>query len=144
MFRKNRLAIILLLFPLLLSGCLFRGDGVFKQIGNSDYKVKMKLLNMFVVADGHPTPVGGIVMLEDRITPLKHANIILKRKSDLSVVSKAFTNHIGYYDMSGILSHDSYLLEIQSPDYTGAKEILVEPGKGNWHEIVATKRKKES
>jgi hypothetical protein len=125
---------------LLISGCLYRGDGAFKKIGNSDYKAQIKVLNLFVAADGHPTLVQGSILREDRISPLKFTRVILKKKEDKSIVATEQTNHIGIFHMSAVLYQDDYIIEIDSPQYTGNKVITVEPGKKNWHELVAQKR----
>ncbi len=135
--------IMLTLFGVLclsISGCLYRGDGAFKRIGDSDYKARINFMNLFAVADGRPTYVRGSVLLEDRITPLKNTHIILKKKDQQAIVSNTYTDHIGNFSMSGILSNDSYTIEINSPEYLGNKEIIVEPNKNNMHEIIAHKR----
>jgi hypothetical protein len=123
-----------------MSGCLYRGDGAFKKIGDSDYKVKFNFLNMFVAADGNPTYVGGAVLLEDHITPLKNTRITLKIKGKDAIVSTGYTDNLGTFNMSGLLSNNHYSLEIDSPEYIGNKEIIVEPNKRNLHELIARKR----
>lgn len=127
---------------LMITGCLYRGDGVFKKIGNSDYKAKLSVLNVFVVADGCPTYICGAVFLEDRITPLRNAHILLIKGDQTYPVSSADTDNRGEFNMTGLYANDYYSIEIDSPDYSGKKTILVEPNKNNWHEIYATKKAK--
>lgn len=128
-----------LLFCLAASGCLYRGEGIFKKIGGSDFKANLHFMHMFVAADGGPTHVCGIVVLDDKVTPVKNARIVLK-KQDQTVVSKGSTDHIGGFNVSAIMPEDSYTLEIDSADYLGSKTIYVKPAKNNWHELVAHKR----
>jgi hypothetical protein len=123
-----------------ISGCLYRGDGVFKKIGNSDYKAKINVMNIFVAADGRPTYVCGAVLLEDRITPLRNAHIILKKKDQQAIVSNTDTDNSGTFNMTGLYSNDYYTLEVVSPDYFAKKTIMIEPNKNNWHEIFANKK----
>lgn len=127
-------------FCLCVCGCLYRGDGPFKKIGDSDYKARINFMNLFAVADGRPTYVCGVVLLEDRITPLKDTVITLKKYNQQSIVSHTNTDNTGNFNMSGILVRDSFLIEIDSPDYFGEKKITVEPNKNNWHEIIAHKK----
>ena len=87
---------------LLISGCLYRGDGVFKKIGDSDYKAKINVMNIFVAADGRPTYVCGAVLLENRITPLKNAHIILKKKDHQEIISNTTTDNSGAFNMTGL------------------------------------------
>lgn len=125
---------------MILTSCLYRGDGAFKQIGNSDYKLKLNFMNFFVAADGHPTYVSGSVLREDSITPLKKVLVVLKKNNQQAIVSKAQTDHTGSFTMSGILSNDLYVIELDSPEYSGRKEIIVEPNRRNSLEIIAQKR----
>lgn len=140
MIRKLIITTFFGIFYLSISGCLYRGDGVFKKIGDSDYKARINLLNLFAAADGRPTYICGTVLLEDHLTPLKNAHIVLKKRAQQSIVSNTHTDPTGNFNMSGILSHDSYIIEIDSPDYLGNKVIMVEPNRNNWHEIIAHKR----
>lgn len=123
-----------------LCGCLYRSDGAFKQIGDSDYKVRLNFMNLFVVADGRPTYVRGVVLLEDRLTPLKGSAITLKKSDEKTVVSHTYTDHTGNFNMSRILTRDAFVIEIDSPEYSGRKEITIEPNQNNWHEIIAHKK----
>lgn len=123
-----------------ISGCLYRGDGIFKQIGNSDYKTKINVMNMFVAADGRPTYVCGAVLIEDRITPLRNTHIKLKKKDRQEIISNATTDNSGTFNMTGLYSEDHYVLEVDSPDYFARKVIMIEPNKNNWHEIFAHKK----
>ncbi|NVN99483.1 MAG: hypothetical protein HXX17_09170 [Geobacteraceae bacterium] len=140
MIRHFTTAIIAGISCLLLTSCLYRGDGAFKQIGNSDFKLKLNFMNFFVAADGYPTCVSGAVLREDSITPLKNVLVILKKKNQQAVVSKAQTDHVGSFTMSGILTNDLYVIELDSAEYSGRKEIIVEPNRRNCHEIIAQRR----
>jgi hypothetical protein len=128
------------IYILLLTGCLYRGDGVFKKIGDSDYKARVNFMNIITVADGRPTYVCGSVLRADHITPLRNMHVVLKKGEQDSIVSNSYTDQVGNFNMSGILSHDSYIIEIDSPEYRGNKVITVEPNRNNWHEIIALKR----
>ncbi|OGT97445.1 MAG: hypothetical protein A2X80_12675 [Geobacteraceae bacterium GWB2_52_12] len=139
MSRKPLFFIWSVLLCLTASGCLYRGEGIFKKIGNSDYKASVHFMNIFVAADGRPTYVCGAVSREDGITPVKNTHIVLKAK-DKAVVSHGHTDHIGIFKLSALMAEDSYLLEIDSPDYFGSKSIVVKPNKNNWHELVAHKK----
>lgn len=123
-----------------LCGCLYRGDGVFKQIGDSDYKARVSLMNLVVVADGKPTYVSGTVLLEDHVTPLKGVHVILRKKDQAPVVANGQTDHIGNFSLTGLFSHDSYTIEVDSSEYAGGKTIMVEPNRDNWHEIFVNRR----
>jgi hypothetical protein len=123
-----------------ISGCLYRGDGVFKKIGDSDYKAKINVMNLFVAADGRPTCICGAVLLEDHITPLRNTHIILKKKNQQEIISNTNTDNSGAFNMTGLYSNDYYTLEVDSPDYFAKKTIMIEPNKNNWHEIFANKR----
>jgi hypothetical protein len=123
-----------------ISGCLYRGDGVFKKIGDSDYKAKINVMNLLVAADGRPTYVCGAVLLEDRITPLRNTHIILKKKDQLEIISNTTTDNSGAINMTGLYSNDYYTLEVDSLDYFAKKTIMIEPNKNNWHEIYANKK----
>ncbi len=123
-----------------ISGCLYRGDGVFKKIGDTDYKAKINVMNLFVAADGSPTYVCGAVLLEDHITPLRNTRIILKKKDQQAIVSNTITDNTGSFNMTGLFSKDYYTLEIDSPDYFVKKIITIEPNKNNWHDLYANKK----
>jgi len=123
-----------------ISGCLYRGDGIFKQIGASDYKAKINVMNMFVAADGRPIYVCGAVLIEDRITPLRNAHIKLKKKDSQEIVSNTTTDNSGAFNMTGLYSEDFYILEVDSPDYFAKKIIMIEPNKNNWHEVFTNKK----
>ncbi|HBG04075.1 MAG: hypothetical protein A2075_08925 [Geobacteraceae bacterium GWC2_58_44] len=128
-----------MLFCMAASGCVYRGEGIFKKIGDSDFKASLNFMNMLVAAGGRSTHVCGTVLLEDKVTPVKNARIVLK-KQDQTVVSRGSTDHIGGFNVSAIMPEDSYSLEIDSADYLGSKIIYVDPAKNNWHELVAHKR----
>lgn len=140
MIRRSTVLILSGITCLLLSGCLYRGDGSFKRMGDSDYKVRLNIFNLFVAADGRPTYVGGTVLLEDHMTPLKNTRIILKTKGKETPVSNSYTDHVGRFNMSAILVDDFYDVEIDSAEYIGNKEIKVEHNRENWHEVIAHKR----
>lgn len=127
-------------FCLSISGCLYRGDGIFKKIGDTDYKVNINVMNMFVAADGRPLYVCGVVLLEDRITPLRNTHIMLKKKGQQEIISNTNTDNSGVFNMTGLYSNDYYTLEVDSPDYFAQKTIMIEPNKNNSHEIIAIKR----
>lgn len=139
MIRKLFYLLCPVLFCMATSGCLYRGEGIFKKIGASDYKAKVSVMNMFMVADGRPTYVCGTVLLEDKVTPVKNTRIVLKKQGQ-TVVSKGSTDHIGSFNVSAIMTEDPYTLEIVSGDYLGSKSINVVPGKNNWHELIALKK----
>ena len=140
MIRKIAIIILVGIIYVLISGCLYRGDGVFKQIGDSDYKAKISVMNMFVVADGRPTEICGAVYLEDHFTPLRDTNIILKKNDQATIVSSTKTDNSGAFAMSGLYSNEYYTLEIDSPNYVGKKVILVELSKNNRHDLFVGKR----
>lgn len=140
MFRKLFFFIWSVLFCAAAAGCLYRGDGILKKIGDSDFKAEFHFMHMFVAADGRPTHVCGTVLLEDKITPVKNTRIVLKRQ-DQSVVSRGSTDHIGCFNVSAVMAEDSYTLEIDSVDYLGSKTIKVVPGKNNWHQLIAHKNR---
>lgn len=131
---------LLTIVSLMISGCLYRGDGIFKQIGDSDYKAKIHFMDMFVAADGIPTEVCGTVVLEDRITPLKNVHILLKKKDEAAAVAHAYTDNVGSFNLTGILKSDLYTIEIESADFFGRKVIKVSANNNNWHEVIALKR----
>lgn len=97
-------------------------------------------MNLFAVADGRPTYVRGVALLEDGLTPLKGSAIRLKTSDDKTIVSHTSTDHTGSFSMSRILTRDTFVIEVDSPDYSGRKEVTVEPGQNNWHEIIAHKK----
>jgi len=123
-----------------ISSCLYRGDGIFKKIGDSDYRARLDFMNLVAVADGRPTYVCGYVILDNHISPVKNTHLVLKKKGQQEIVSNTYTDHIGKFSMSGILSKDSYVIEIDSLEYQGNYEIVVEPNRNNFHEIIAHKR----
>lgn len=125
---------------LLISGCLVRGDGLFKKVGDSDYKARINLMDLFIVADGSPTYVCGTVLLEDHITPLKNTHITLVKNNDKTIVANAYTDHTGSFVMSGIFKQDTYAFEVDSPEYLTDKEIIIEPGKNKGYEIIVHKK----
>lgn len=136
-----RLATIALcgIIYLSINGCLYRGEGVFKQIGDSDYKVRVNVLGL-AAADGRPSYVKGSVFLDDHTTPLKNTHIVLKKKGPETIASNTYTDHVGAFSMSGILQNDAYIIEIDSHLYVGRKEIIVEPNRENVHEIFVSKK----
>jgi len=140
MLRKIVLTVSVGIIYILISGCLYRGDGVFKQIGDTDYKAKISVMNLFVVADGRPTEISGAVYLEDHFTPLRNSNIILKKNDQATIVSSTKTDNSGAFAMSGLFANEYYTLEIDSPDYVGRKVFLVEPSKNNRHDLTVAKR----
>jgi len=140
MKKQSGIAVLLGFIYLSISGCLYRGNGVFKQIGDSDYKAKINIMNMFVAADGRPTYVCGAVLLEDHITPLRNAHIILKKKDQQEIVSDATTDNAGTFNMTGLYSNEYYTLEVDSLGYFAKKTIIIDPNKNNWHEIYANKK----
>ena len=105
-----RRVILSCLFVFLISGCLYRGDGIFKKIGDTDYKANINVMNMFVAADGWPLYVHGVVLLEDRITPLRNTHITLRRKDQQEIISNTSTDNKGAFNMSGFLRVESLLL----------------------------------
>jgi hypothetical protein len=140
MSTKFKMTILFGIICLTISGCLYRGEGVFKQVGDSDYKLRVNALGLLAVADGRPTYVNGTVLLEDHITPLKNVHILLKKNDLRTIASNSYTDHVGAYNMSGILQNETYVIEIDSPEYRGSKEIMVKPNRDNLHEIIAYKR----
>jgi hypothetical protein len=138
----NRIAAIILFGVLFVSicGCLYRGDGVFKQIGDSDYKARVNILSMLVATDGNPTNITGTVVLDDMFTPIKFTTVILKKKDQQMIVTKSITDSTGRFTMSGILANDYYTIEIDSLEFTANKTILVEPNRVNDHELFARRK----
>lgn len=123
-----------------LCGCIYRGEGFFKRIGDSDYKARLNFQNIVAVGDGGLTAVSGIVMLEDHITPLKNVPVRLKRKEGEAVVSSTQTDNVGRFSLTGTLYNEVYVVEIQSQQYSGSKQIMVNPNRINSHEIFVKKR----
>jgi hypothetical protein len=140
MTRKIGSIILLGFLWLSISSCLYRGDGVFKKIGETDYKANINIMNLFVAADGRPTYICGAIFSEDHVTPLKNTRIVLKKKDQPTIVSSTSSDNSGGFNMTGLFSNDYYTLEIDSPDYRGNKTIKIEPNRNNWHEIFAMKR----
>lgn len=122
-----------------MTGCLYRGDGAFKQIGNSDYKAQFSLMNLFVAADGRPSYVNGVVLHEDHITPVKQARVTMKKKDGTAVVAKAQTDNTGIFTLTATLQSDTYIIEIEALGHTGKKELVVNPGRKNWLEVIVHK-----
>src|SRR5476651_1935802 len=140
MLNKFLLTMFIGFIYLSISGCLYRSDGVFKQIGDSDYKVRIHFMDMFAVADGMLTGVSGIVTLEDRITPKNNIHLVLKNKKQQSIVANTYTDTAGRFLMSGTLFDDSCIIEIDSSEYFGKTEITVKLNRNNWCEIIAYKK----
>lgn len=124
-----------------LCGCLYRGEGVFKRIGGSDYKARLSFQNLIAVGDGGLTAVSGVVMLEDHVTPLRYVPVRLTRKKEKTVVSSTQTDNLGRFALTGTFYNEPYLVEIESGQYSGSKEIVVSPNRLNCHEILAQKRR---
>lgn len=131
--------LMFLLACLIMTGCLYRGDGAFKQIGNSDYKAQFSLMNLFVAADGRPSYVNGVVLHEDHITPVKQARVTMKKKDGTAVVAKAQTDNTGIFTLTATLQSDTYIIEIEALGHTGKKELVVNPGRKNWLEVIVHK-----
>ncbi|BCS52526.1 hypothetical protein [Geobacter sp. SVR] len=140
MFKRMAIAMILTIFLLSMSGCLYRGDGIFKQIGDSDYKAQLNFMNLFVAANSNPTYVYGAVISEDRITPVKFATVVLRKKEQQEIVTRTNSDNAGRFLMSGILSDDDYNIEIDSPEYVACKTVRIEPNRRNYHEIFVRKK----
>jgi len=124
---------------LVLTGCLYRGDGAFKQIGKSDYKAQLSLMNLFVAADGRPSYVDGVVLHEDHVTPVKQARVTMKKKDGTAVVAKTQTDNTGIFSLSATLQNDTYIIEIEALGHTGKKELVINPDKKNWLEVIMLK-----
>ena len=123
-----------------LCGCLYRGEGIFKRIGDSDYKARLNFQNLVAVGDGGLTAVSGMVLLDDHFTPLRNVPVRLRRKNDQAVVSSTQADNVGRFSLTGILYNESYVVEIESRQYSGSKEIIVSPNRVNCHEIFAKKQ----
>ncbi|HEY6873829.1 MAG TPA: hypothetical protein VI298_13985 [Geobacteraceae bacterium] len=137
-----RFTFTLLLFALFsaLCGCLYRGEGIFKKIGDSDYKARLNFQNLVAAGDGGLSAVSGVVLLEDHLTPLRNVSVRLKRKKEQVVVSSTQTDNVGRFFITGILYSEPYVVEIESEQYSGSKEIIVTPNRVNSHDIFAEKR----
>jgi hypothetical protein len=138
----NRIAVIIVvgISCVSINGCMYRGEGVFKQIGTSDYKARLNLQNMLVAADGNPTNITGNVVLDDMFTPLKNTLVVLRKKDQQKVITSVNTDSAGRFTLSGLFSNDDYTIEIDSREYSAFKTILVEPNRINNHEIFARKK----
>ena len=138
-----RFTLALLLFALFsaLCGCLYRSEGIFKRIGDSDYKVGLNFQNLVWVGDGGLTAVSGVVLLEDHVTPLRNVPVRLRRQKEQAVVSSTQTDNVGRFLMTGILYNEPYVVEIESRQYSGSKEIIVSPNRANSHAIFVEKRR---
>ncbi len=123
-----------------ISGCMYRGDGVFKQIGTTDYKARLNLQNMFVAADGNPTNITGTVVLDDMFTPVKNTAVVLRKKDQPKVITTVNTDSAGRFTLSGLFSNDDYTIEIDSREYSAVKTIRVEPSRRNHHELFARRK----
>ena len=132
-----------LLFSILfsfLSGCLYRGEGIFKRIEDTDYKARLTFQNMLAVGEGGLTGVSGVVLREDHVTPLGNIPVHLIRKNQHIVVSSTQTDNVGRFFITGILYNEPYVVEVESPNYSGSKEIKVSLNRVNNHEIYVEKR----
>lgn len=137
----NKISVIIIgLFSIAITGCMYRSDGVFKQIGNSDYKAQVDIQHMFVAADGPPITITGTVVSNDLITPLKYMPLVLRKKNQREIITKATTDNAGRFALTGLFSSEDYTIEIDSPEYTASKTILVEPNRINSHEIFARRK----
>ncbi|KAA0888983.1 carboxypeptidase-like regulatory domain-containing protein [Oryzomonas rubra] len=128
MFGKFIIATLFCISCISLSGCIGKGDDALSPASNA------------TAAEIKPTLISGTVLQEDRVTPISGVHVVLKRKTQASVVSTADTDHIGNFSLAGPFFRDDYTIEIDSPEYAGGKTILVELNRDNWHEIIASKR----
>ncbi|KAB0670220.1 carboxypeptidase-like regulatory domain-containing protein [Oryzomonas sagensis] len=134
MFGKFIIATLFGISCISLSGCIGKGDDALRQ--NAPHSPASNA----TAAAIKPTLISGTVLREDRVTPISGVRVVLKRKTQAAVVSSADTDHIGNFSLAGPFSRDDYTIEIDSPEYAGAKTILVELNRDNWHEIIASKR----
>lgn len=140
MIVRFSLRVLLIVQVCALCGCLYRGEGIFKRIGNSDYKTRLNFQNLVAVGDGCLTAVNGVVLLEDHLTPLRNVPVRLRRKKEQAVVSSTQTDNVGRFSLTGILYNEPYVVEIESRQYSGSKQIIVNANRANAHEIFAEKR----
>jgi hypothetical protein len=120
---------------LLLAGCLYRSDGAFSKIGKSDYKARINVLNLFVVAEKKPTNVSGLVLLGDHVTPVKSARVTLRKQNDKTIISSSFSDHAGKFAMTANVADGTHVLEVSMPGYSGVDEIELVPPNDYWCEI---------
>ena len=140
MFRKTIIALLVGISCGAMGGCLHRGDGVSRQAGAAGDRVGANPGGLVAATAHKPTGLSGTVLLEDRATPLPGAHIILRENGRTPVVAETYTDLIGNFTLTGVLSHHSYLVELDSPDYAGSMTITAEPDQDNWHEIIVRKR----
>jgi len=140
MIKRYVLTLLLFVSFSALCGCLYRGEGIFKRIGHSDYKARLSFQNLFAAGDGGLTAVSGVVLLEDHLTPLRNVPVRLKRKKEQVIVSSTHTDNVGRFFITGILYSEPYVVEIESERYSGSKDIIVNPNRVNSHDIFADKR----
>ncbi|KAB0664090.1 hypothetical protein F6V25_14900 [Oryzomonas japonica] len=134
MFGRFIITILFGIFCISLSGCIGKGDDALRRNGPHSPASNA------TAAESKPTLVSGTVLREDRVTPISGVRVVLKKKTQASVVSTADTDHIGNFSLAGPFSRDDYTIEIDSPEYAGGKTILVELNRDNWHEIIVYKR----
>ena len=140
MFRKAIIAIMFGITCVSAGGCLCRADGVSRQAGAPGGKTGADSADYVAATAGKPTGLSGTLLLEDHATPLKDVRIVLRKSGQAPVLAEAYTDLIGNFTLTGALSHNSYLVEIDSPEYAGSLTITVEPDQDNWREIIAHKR----
>jgi len=131
MFGKSMIALVLGIFCLSAGGCLHRAADVPRQGGAAASAT---------ATAGTPTGLSGTLLLEDRATPLPGVRVVLKKSGQASVVAETYTDLIGNFSLDGVVPNDSYLVEIDSPDYAASATVTVEPGSDNWREIIVRKR----
>lgn len=137
---KKLIAAFLLISNLSISGCMYREYDPFKQSNDADYKFRLNFFGLFAKKEAQPTCLIGVVLLEDNITPLGNTHILLKKVRGQILVSDNHTDNSGMFIFTQLLQGDSYVIEIDSPNFAGSKGFIVDPIKSNRIEIIANKK----
>ncbi|GFE61972.1 hypothetical protein [Geobacter sp. AOG2] len=113
-------------------GCVHRAGGVSRQAADP--------AALAGAAAGKPTGMCGTLLMEDRATPLPGVHIVLRKSGQAPIVGETYTDLIGNFTLTGALSGETYLVEVDSPEHAGSMTITAAPDQDNWHEIIAHKR----
>lgn len=133
MFRKTIIAFLFGISCVSAGGCLHRADDVSRQAAGAP-------AGLAASTAGKPTGLSGTILREDHATPLPGVRVVLRKSGQAPVIAETYTDIIGNFTLTEVVSGESYLVEIDSPDYAGSLTITAEPDQDNWREIIAHKR----